>query len=146
MIELQDNNGINRETFDPIMESALLNIQKAQNTYMKLVEKAKNTPYNSSVLDKLKNFPYYGFMLSNRLIPLIFNEVEGYLRAGNVTGIFKMKVERMISINILLNILKSNIYINKDAAIATAMELSEAMANSSIFGSYVARVFKQLNK
>jgi hypothetical protein len=145
IIELQDKNGINAETFDPAIESALLNIQKAQDTYTKLVEKAENTPYNYYVLDKLKNFPYNEFQIINRLNKVVFGEVEVFLKAGNVTGIFRKNVEQLSTINKLLVNLKNEININKDASIATAWELQESIADMSIFGSYVARVFKEID-
>jgi hypothetical protein len=144
MVELQDTNGINENDFNQILENTLLNMQNAITTYNELVIRAELTPYKESVLETLKEFPYDEFMVQNGLNRDVFNDVEDYLYKGDITGVFKRTHARLVRIDAMLNMVKNEFALNKDVSIPNLWQLNETTAQLSLFGSYTARVFANL--
>jgi hypothetical protein len=140
-IELQDTNGFDSVAFDSAMNTALSNIQKAKDTYGQLIQKATTTPYNTTVLNALKSFPYDDLRLSEGLNNAIFDEVETYLRAGDINGILKRTYSQLEAIEVLLNNLKTTVLSDKSVDPTIAMRLNDTTTSLLLFGSYVARVF-----
>jgi hypothetical protein len=144
-LEVQDINGIDIDSFYIYIDSAQLKIQIAFDTYSRLVEKAKQTPYNRSVLESLKQFSYDDYRIEMKLNKVLFDEVEDYLRNGKVTGVFERSISGLSVISNLLLKLKSEVSKDKVISISIAWEINEKLADMSLFGSYVARVFKEIN-
>jgi len=66
------------------------------------------------------------------------------LKKGDITGIFQETYTDFSEILVLLNIIKSSISFGKLPEITVFRRLNEKMAETSLFGSYVARVFSEL--
>ncbi len=144
LYEGQDLSGIDFYRFKRLLDQAIINMDKAITTYETLIRKAEITPYNKEVLEKLAGFDYYTFMAENRLNKEIFQQVEGYLKAGYITGVFKHTYENLLSIRLLMVSIKSLASVNSLPAVDTIWQLNEKCLENSYFGSYVARVFNNL--
>jgi len=84
-------------------------------------------------------------MLENRLNNDIFQQVEGYLESGRITGVFKHTHENLLNIKGLLESIKSHASVNRLPNVNTMWQLNEQCLETSYFGSYVARVFHGIN-
>jgi len=80
-------------------------------------------------------------MLENRLNNDIFQQVEGYLKQGCITGVFKHSLENFLNIKRLLESIKSEAAVYRVPKINTIWALNESCIETSCFGGYVARVF-----
>jgi hypothetical protein len=144
IVELQDVQGIDFENMNRVVDNALLNINHAVETYDSLIETAEATPYNETVLSKLRYFNYFGYMMENGLNWIVFNKVEAYLRNGNITGVFKHSHSRFLEVKQLLNNIKEEVSMQRLPDISVFRRLNETCDKISLFGSYVARVFASL--
>ncbi len=145
LYEGQDLNEIDFYRFNRLLDQALNNIDKAITTYDTLIRKVETTPYNKEVLEKLAGFHYYNFMTEKRLNKEIFQQVEGYLKPGCITESFKHNHENLLNIRGLLESIKNVAIVNNLPGIETVWKLNESCLYTSYFGSYVARVFNNLN-
>jgi hypothetical protein len=144
IVELQDVQGVNFENMNRVVDNALLNINHAIETYDNLIETAESTPYNETVLSKLRYFNYFGYMIENGLNWIVFNKVEAYLRNGNITGVFKHSRSMFLEVRQLLNNIKEELSMQRLPEISVFWKLNETCDEISLFGSYVARVFASL--
>jgi len=143
--EGQEINGIDFYHFNRLLDQALINMDKAIITYDTLIRRAETMPYNKVVLEKLAGFDYNTFMIEKFLNKEIFQQVEGYLKVGYITGIFKHTYENFLNIKGLLVSIKSLASVNRLPNLDTIWQLNEKCLETSYFGSYVARVFNEIN-
>ncbi|NIM12759.1 MAG: hypothetical protein GTO45_11695 [Candidatus Aminicenantes bacterium] len=146
IVELQDIQGIGFDNMNRVVDNALVNINHAIETYDSLIETAEATPYNESVLNKLRYFDYFGYMMENVLNWIVFNKVEAYLRNGNITGVFKHSRSMFLEVRQLLNNIKEEVSMQRLPEISVFRKLNETCDEISLFGSYVARVFYTLHR
>jgi hypothetical protein len=145
MVELQNINGLSIEELKAVTDRALDYMNRALDTYSVLVRRVEATPYDSRVIARLKQFDYNAFGKQFRLNPDVFNKVEGYLKNGDLNGIFKRKIPIFSKILELLKEAKSDLNNNNIPKLNILWTLNETFSRSSLFGSYVARVFQSLN-
>ncbi|MCP5047387.1 MAG: hypothetical protein GY940_09470 [bacterium] len=146
MVESQDSGPVSSDQLRTAVESALGNMDYALVTFNELIGKAEATPYNPNVTAILNEFDYNGFGLGNGLNSVTFAEVEGYLKQGDITGVFKRKRADFLAITTALNSIRSEIDNNNIPGLPGLWELNETFSGSSLFGSYVARVFKEISE
>jgi hypothetical protein len=144
MVELQNVEGVNLEEMKNATQSALNNIQASLDTYNALVGKAETTPYNSVVIEKLNQFNYEGFAQDNQINGFVWTQVEGYLKNGDITGIFKRKKPVFEDMIAAFETVKSDLENNVIPDISGLWEINETFSEMSLFGSYVARVFHEI--
>jgi hypothetical protein len=141
-VELQDLKGIDYLEMQRLVDSALANITNARLTYEKLVSKAEATPYNPVVIEKLKSFDYNSFMIENRLNETIFKKAAGYLGNGDITGAFRHALAVVRYMEFLLTVVKTGMECNR---LEIYWRLNELCAETTLFGSFIARVFHQIH-
>jgi len=146
LVELQDVKGIDYMDVHRVVNGALENISNARITYEKLVKKAEVTPYNMAVIEQLREFDYKTFMMQNRLNETVCKEVAGYLSNGDITGILKRNLVSIKTIEGLLIMIKGELDSNRLAVLEIFWRLNELCAETSLFGSFVARVFDEIRK
>lgn len=144
MVEWQEMHGIDYNELQHALDKAIRNMHYAIFTYQQLIYIAEATPYNEEVLQKLAEFDYPAFMEENRLNPYIFRDVEGYLKYGDITGIFRRNYLSFIEMVSRLYLIDAGISQTSLPGIDVFRELNEIAANVSIFGSYTARVFSNI--
>ena len=143
MVELHDLKETDYNELQRLLNSALENITNSRLTYEKLVTRAEATPYNPVVLEQLKTFDYTIFMYANRLNASVFKRVEGFLSAGDITGAFKYVLAAVRDIEYLLITMKNEMDSNR---LESYWQLNELCAETTLFGSFIARVFHQINR
>jgi hypothetical protein len=144
-VELQDINGIDDSEIMQLVDDALENITLARRTYKRLIKSAKFTPCNPEVTDRLKTFAYDTFMTGNRLNRDTFKELVSYLSRGNITGTFKRSYAGICMIQRLLMSIKMALSVNRLPGLPVFWKLNECCAGTTLFGSYAARVFREIN-
>lgn len=144
MVELQTTVRIDYNTMQRKAECALLNMEKARETYEMLIQKAENTPYNPYVLDRLKSFDYDAFRQEYGLNSEWFEIVRQKLQPGDITGLFKSTYSDFKHIIVMLNEIYDSVSRDKLPALSLFWKLNETMTKSSTVGSYVARVFAEI--
>jgi hypothetical protein len=145
LVELQDMNGTDDAEMTRSVIAALDNITRARETFAKLIETAEATPYNPVVIEQLNNFAYDTFMTVNNLNPVIFNELASYLSRGDITGTFKHSYAGLCSLEKLLISIKEGLAMNQMPLLPVLWQLNETCAQTTLFGSYAARVFYEIN-
>jgi hypothetical protein len=145
LVELQDMNGTDDAEMNRSVIAALDNITRAREIFAKLIETAEATPYNPVVIDRLNKFDYDTFMTVNTLNPVIFNELASYLSRGDITGTFKHSYAGLCSLEKLLMSIKEGLSMNQMPLLPVLWQLNETCAQTTLFGSYAARVFYEIN-
>lgn len=146
MVELQDLQGIDYAELAAVIDSAVFNMMNAVETFERLIDKAEATPYNENVIALLKGFDYNTFMLKNGLNSTIFNTAAGYLKSGDITGVFKHTYKEYLRILETLIVMKFSIAFSKLPELPAFWKLNEAFAKASLFGSIIARIFAAIQQ
>lgn len=145
LVELQDLQGLKFTEMKEMADRALLNMIQARETADILTREAGAAPYDPIVLDRLKTFDYQNFMKEYRLNSVIFKEVEGYLKEGDITGMFKRDNTVLGELVEMLTLVKTELSQQTLPQLQLLWRLNETLAQSSLFGSYAARVFSEIH-
>ncbi len=144
IIELKDINGIDFNSLNILVDSAIENMINTQETYDNLITEAESTPYDENIQRKLKEFGYDTFMIENGLISSLFEEVEIYLKVGDITGVYIWTQSNFTDILNMLKSIQNETSQNSLPEVSIFRRLNDTCSKTSIFGSYVARVFHTL--
>ncbi len=144
MLELQDIKAIDYIELNQLVKSSLISIKNARITFEELIKIAESTPYNIEVIEQLNRFDYEAFLNEYRLNPFIFGIVRNYLVKGDITGTFKYLYERLKEVEQLLLIIRVSTAENNLPGLTICWSLNERCAETALFGSYIARVFKAI--
>ncbi len=144
MLELQDIKAINYIELNRLVKGSLISIINSRITIEELIKVAEVTPYNLEVIDQLNRFDYEAFLNEYRLNPFIFGIVQDYLVKGEITGTYKYFYGNLKNIEQLLLTVQSSISKNMMPEFETFWRLNELCAEETLFGSYIARVFKAI--
>jgi hypothetical protein len=119
----------------------------ANSIYYQVWQLSKSLERNQLVLQKLDQFDYGLFMEKKRLIPSIFNEVEKYLKKGNMPGAFEKIYNDTGDIISMMISIKSLIETNEvDISISLCWEVNQRLLVSELFGQYISKVFYEIKK
>jgi hypothetical protein len=143
-VEFRDLKGIDFESLNRLIKEALNNIAYTKLTFEELIKVAEMTPYNLYVIEKLNKFDYETFMKEHGLNPFIFGMVRDYLVAGDITGTYKYAYGNFIEIEQLLLNIQVEIAENRLPELEIFWRLNELCAGETLFGSYIARIFKAI--
>ncbi|MCX6579803.1 MAG: hypothetical protein NT166_06425 [Candidatus Aminicenantes bacterium] len=144
LIELKDSQGLGYKGLNVVEDNAVAKLKNAIAMYEKLIKEAESTPYNEDVQAKLKAIDYEIFMLSNGLNKVVFDAVSGFLKDGDITGCFKKIQADMKNILGMLQTINGETTLNRLPDLSIIWRLNETCCETSLFGSYVARVFNAL--
>ncbi len=141
-VEWQDIKYIDYIELNQLVKGALINIKNARLAFEELIKVAEATPYNIEVIGKLTRFDYDTFLKENGLNPFIFSAVRDYLEKGDITSTFKYLYERLKEIEKLLLIIRESTIESSLPELTILWRLNERCAETALFGSYIARIFK----
>jgi len=144
LIEMKDIQGLEYKELNALLDNAITDMKTTISIYEALIQTASNTPYDEEVQTRLKTFDYTSFMLSNGLNKSIFGTVSGFLKNGDITGCFKKTYADMKNILAILQIIKGATTLDKLPELAIFWRLNETCCETSLFGSYFARVFSAI--
>ena len=142
--EMSDLYGFDYAELNQILDSAIHNMNNANNNYFMLILIAEFTPYNMTFIDKLKTFDYQGFESEHHLNAVIFGKVEGYLKKGDITGAFKAGRRDILEIIAVLEEIKGYTITNRMPHLTMLWSLNELCSEYLLFGQYAARVFNEI--
>jgi hypothetical protein len=143
-IEWQDTREINYIALNQVIKNALTNIIQARSAFEELIGVAEATPYNLEVIERLKYFDYDYFMKEYNLNPYVFNIVKEYLMNGDITGTFKYSNDKLKEIEQAILKIQEEISANQLPEVSICWRLNELCAETTLFGSYIARIFKTI--
>ncbi|MCP5047547.1 MAG: hypothetical protein GY940_10270 [bacterium] len=141
--------GVNGTAMDDMKQAAAnaaANMDEALDTFNGLIQKAEATPYNSEFTGRLEDFDYDTFGTENGLNRDVLENLEGYLANGDIVGVFKRYRTGFVNIAAGLNGVKSEIDNGNVPALTGLWQLNETFSDLSLFGSYAARVFKEISE
>lgn len=140
-VEISDLYGPDFYTLWWTVNSALDNMNIARYYYQELQYKADNTPYNQVVINKLLDFDYDSFQEENGLLKDVFSEVKGYLKNGDVRGVFSRTLAYFDTLKNTLEAIKGELYAGKVPSNNHMWNLNQVCAKAHMFGQYVSRIF-----
>ena len=143
-VEGQDSRAADFQELRLAAQNAFNQMNAARETYEELILIAAGTPYNEIVISKLVNFDYRGFGQEQHVNGIIYHEVEEYLQKGDITGVFKKVYSSLSGITGMAAEVKGEISQYRLPAPQLCWRLNEAISETALFGSYVARVFAAL--
>lgn len=143
-VERTDLQNIDYELLKLDAAAALKSIRDAGRIYSGLVSMAENTPYNPEVAEKLKAFNYKAFMKKNKLKGKIFTDVADHLSKGDITGLYRIILLEISSLEILLADLYKGIAPDRLPRLQLLWQIGEAFSNTYLYGQYMARIFYAL--
>ncbi len=143
-IEMSELKGLDYLEARGLVEGALANLKKAQETYSNLINLAEVTPYNEVVISKLTAFDYDSFMKEHDLNIVIFKRAADYLKKGDITGTYKRINLKFGLIIELLELVMTEISLNKFPDVMNLRRLNNECSQVLLFGQYIADVFDQI--
>jgi hypothetical protein len=144
IIEWQDTRIINYIDLNQVIKNALTHMILARSNFEELIKVAESTSYNLEVIERLKDFDYDSFMKEYNLNPYIFNIVKEYLMKGDITGTFKYTDEKFKEIEQVILKIQEEVSADRLPGVSMCWKLNELCAETTLFGSYIARIFKNL--
>jgi hypothetical protein len=143
MIELQ---GFDYYGLYENINDAVYNLEMVAYYYQHLVDRAENTSYNQTVINKLAAFDYQEFRIQKNLNRGVFDQVEKFLMKGDVRGAYK-KIQK--DVNSLLDRLydiRWLIYWGNIPTNEAIWDLNQDKATMHLFGQYLSRVFVKIKE
>ena len=142
--ELMDKQFVSNEELVNLLDSALAQMQLANETYVNLKIAADTTPYNPAVIAALKNFNYHDFQAENGLNKEIFKDAAKYLSNGDIRGVYGKTLADTGEIIDLINQVKEKINAGVVPPLKEVWKLNQAYSRALMFGQYIAQVFYNL--
>ncbi len=143
-VELSSINGCDSFELLSLTNSAIFNMNLAKDTYYFMIKIAEVTPYNETVIAKLKSFDYDSFMYRINAAPDIFKEVADYLKRGDVTGNYKRSYKKFGEITEILKAIRANNHLEGIPSISVLWKLNQEFQKTLLGGQYAAQVFHEI--
>lgn len=140
-VEMANESSMDFLLWESILSNAITQMNQAAAVYDMLISEAEVTPYNETMLLKLKNFDYTQFRVDCGLKIEIFQEVESYLKTGDITGGCKRIRNSFKEIISRLETLHDQVSRDKMPALNSLWDLNELCSSTLAFGQYISRVF-----
>ncbi|MCP5105277.1 MAG: hypothetical protein GY950_17950 [bacterium] len=129
------------ESLRAAVNEAILNMEKAGEIYGQLKKRADNTPYNVTVIDWLLSFDYIGLQRQKNLVPSIFEDVQAFLGAGDVRGLYHRIYNNAFDMLERLRTIQKDLDAGQFPQLSNLWRINQKCSEYKLFGQYVARVF-----
>ncbi len=144
MAELANLEGADFKEMARVVGNAHTDLSHAASMYALLVSVTRDMSYNQVVLKKLSEFDYSKFMSSNRLNPLIFNDVQTFLANGDIKGTYKRVYNSVLLCEDKMDLILEKVSAMQLPPIELLWEVNELLSENMLFSQYLARVFKEI--
>ncbi len=144
LFEFSDIFGANPEDLKKEIVSSLSAMQNAHRAYSRLLQLSRTLPYNQAVINWLLEFDYLAFQKKHRLNSSIMLDVQAYLSAGDVRGIYSEFHRRTGEILEELKKIKDAIDVGDRLELSMIWRLNQKFAEFKLFGQYIAEVFYEI--
>jgi hypothetical protein len=145
-IELSVYNDLDYSELQSVLNSAIEQMNDARSAYNDLNREVSLLPYNPEVVAELAVFDYNGFEKAKFSNPSVFSEVRGYLKDGNVKGIYQKTLSDIEGILNMLAVLKTKIDAGQFPALSDLYKTNQSYSQALLFGQYVAEIFMEIKK
>ncbi|MCP4146105.1 MAG: hypothetical protein GY757_00005 [bacterium] len=142
--ELSEIKGADFNAMKMSLKTAVVDLERAHETYRQLKDLAYMTPYNQEVIDKLFAFKYFQFREARGLVPVIFRDVWRHLVFGDVRGVYEEFHYRTGQILETLTAIQKDVDAGIMPDLDTLWRINQEYAEFKLFGQYVAEVFYNL--
>ncbi len=143
-IELEEIYGVQFSELRDLLSNAIAKMENTKIKYAELVNISATAPYNQTIIDKLRDFDYTTFQKTNRLNSVVNRQVQEYLSAGNVHGIYTTLLANTEGILDKLIVIQAALDADTIPANADLWRLNQSYAETLLFGQYTAEVFYQI--
>lgn len=143
-IELSDLTGADYTELQLFIDSTVVNMKDAETAYITLAQTADGAGYNPEPLTTLANFDYASFRETKNLNISIFQQVETYLAAGDIRGVYHKMVTDTGRLLEMLNRIKTAVAAGTLPQMEDLWTVNEAFAEILLFGQYSARIFYEI--
>jgi hypothetical protein len=143
-VEVSELKGINYNEIREILYKVIINMERARVEYFILKIKADHTPYKWDVIKKLLEFDFDGFQEKNGLLPSIFEKVEGFLRSGDVRGIYSDMLAGTEEILFQLYEIKESVDADQFPDISALWRINQDYSERVLFGQFSAQIFHEI--
>lgn len=126
------------------LDRAIAKLESARDMYIYLTGEAERTPYNDEIIQKLMEFNYRKFQKSNRLNPLVYEDVCSFLGVGNVRGAYSYILNRMENLLEELYLVRKMINTRSFPKIGMLWNLNRKYSDLLLFGQYMTMVFNRV--
>lgn len=140
-IELSEIYNTDFANLKMIIDKATVNMELANATYYEIWETSKTLEYNPVVLEKLRQFDYFGYQAENNLNPAIFQQVVGLLRSGDIRAAYEKFYYATGEILEGLKKVKTMVDSNTIPKIADLWQINRQYLFLEIFGQHISEVF-----
>jgi hypothetical protein len=117
------------------------NMSYANALYFDIWETSKSLEYDPVVIEKLYHFDYTGYQVENNLNPVIFQQVENFLKQGNVKELFQKAFEDSSKILEKLKEIQTNLEAGIKVDISNYWRLNQLYLEFALLGQYASEVF-----
>jgi hypothetical protein len=127
--------------FQEILDSAIINMENARDTYVNLNAVAKSTPYQKAFIQKLMEYDYEMLQKKRGFCTEIYNEIRHYLSGGDVRGYyisFQIKLEDLLN---KLYMIKKYIDAGTFPPVADVWVINQKCSEAMMSGLYAAEIF-----
>ena len=126
------------------LDKTIQSMVNANALYFEIWNTSLSLEYDPLTIEKLSQFDYNGYKLENSLNPVIFQQVEDFLKPGLVKELFKKHFEDSSKILETLKALRVNLKSGKNVDISNFWRLNQFYMEFAIFGQYTSEVFVNL--
>jgi len=127
-----------------LINNTVVHMENAKERYDILKQIADNTPYNQTVISRLLDSNYSLLEESSDSKSVIFNEVEIYLRSGDVRGIYHQMLADTQQILDMLNVIKSAVEAEVIPENSDLWKVNRFYSKTLMFGQYTAEIFSRI--
>jgi hypothetical protein len=127
------------------MGQTIQNLSAANNLYFEIWQTSKSLEYDPFVIEKLSHFDYTGYQIENNLNPVVFQQVEDFLKQGHVRELFQKAFEDSSKILEKLRYIQTNLESGKNVDISNYWRLNQLLLEFAFLGQYASEVFININ-
>jgi ABC-type multidrug transport system fused ATPase/permease subunit len=140
-IEMSDLNRVDYNDLRGTLYSAIEKMEGAKEAYTFLKQSAEITPYNQEKINRLISFDYTGFQETEAINSTICKDVDLYLKAGDITGLFGRTLSDMETILEMLYQVKMTIDNDQLPENSPLWKLNRKYSETMQDGQYAAEIF-----
>ena len=135
---------LNYTELQTVMRSLKTNLVNAISTYKNLKALADSTPYDSSMIEILKQLDYKALYLGRPHNQSVWAEVEKSLVVGDVRGVFTKILSDLDSIYKMVDSVYYSVSNKIYPDIKTLWSIGTVFCDSHLYGQYAAEIFSEL--
>lgn len=145
-VELADieSERINHTECLQMIDNTVAHMEKAKERYDTVKQIAYNTPYNQAVISRLLDSNYSLRQERGDSKSVIFNEVDIYLRSGDIRGIYHKMLVDTLQILDMLTVIRATLEAEVVPGNPGLWKLNRFYSRTMLSGQYTAEIFSKI--